>query len=69
MLEGELYEEKSIHIKELGYENIKDKVEFYQGDACNLKSHFKNYDMIIGTNLIDRLYHLSSLLLYSLVVL
>jgi putative 4-mercaptohistidine N1-methyltranferase len=31
-------------------------VEFYQGDACNLKAHFNSYDMIIGTNLIDRLY-------------
>ena len=54
--EGELFTEKTIHIKELGYDNIKHKVEFFQGDACNLKNHFNEYDMIIGTNLIDRLY-------------
>jgi len=54
--EGELFEEKTINIKELGYEDIKHKVEFFQGDACNLKNHFTNYDLVIGTNLIDRLY-------------
>jgi len=56
MNEGELYTLKTTNIKELGYEDIKNKVEFFQGDACNLKAHFKDYDMIIGTNLIDRLY-------------
>jgi 5-histidylcysteine sulfoxide synthase/putative 4-mercaptohistidine N1-methyltranferase len=56
MTEGELCTQNSIHIDELNYTNIKDKVEFYQGDACNLKANFNSYDMIIGTNLIDRLY-------------
>jgi 5-histidylcysteine sulfoxide synthase/putative 4-mercaptohistidine N1-methyltranferase len=54
--EGESYDTKSINIKDLGYESTKSKVEFYQGDACNLKAQFNAYDMIIGTNLIDRLY-------------
>ncbi|HIP30724.1 MAG TPA: hypothetical protein EYG93_02635 [Sulfurospirillum arcachonense] len=33
-----------------------EKLEFWQGDACNLKPHFKNYDLIIAINLLDRLY-------------
>jgi 5-histidylcysteine sulfoxide synthase/putative 4-mercaptohistidine N1-methyltranferase len=63
--EGKLYEQKSINIKDLGYENIKNNVDFFQGDACNLKAHFNSYDMIIGTNLIDRLYD-PKLFLYSI---
>ena len=32
------------------------KVEFWQGDACNLKPTLKGFDLIFGGNLIDRLY-------------
>ena len=28
----------------------------YQGDACNLKAQFSDYDLIFAANLIDRLY-------------
>ncbi len=31
-------------------------VAFWQGDACNLKSIFTGYDLIMALNLIDRLY-------------
>jgi len=31
-------------------------VDFFQGDACNLKPHFSGYDLILAANLIDRLY-------------
>ncbi len=55
--EGELYEEKKVTIEELGYENIKDRVLFWQGDACNLKPNFNSYDLIMAKNLIDRLYN------------
>ncbi|MFT5836099.1 MAG: 5-histidylcysteine sulfoxide synthase/putative 4-mercaptohistidine N1-methyltransferase [Sulfurimonas sp.] len=54
--EGELVVHKKVSIKELGYENLKDKVSFWQGDACNLKPNFNSYDLVIATNLIDRLY-------------
>jgi len=54
--EAELYTNKKVTIEELGYENLKDKVAFWQGDACNLKPNFNSYDMILATNLIDRLY-------------
>ncbi|MDO8452955.1 MAG: 5-histidylcysteine sulfoxide synthase [Sulfurimonas sp.] len=55
--EGDLISDKRITIEELGYENIKEKVAFWQGDACNLKPNFHSYDLVMATNLIDRLYN------------
>ena len=54
--EGELSTQNRLSIEELGYEKLTDKVSFWQGDACNLKPNFKGYDLILATNLIDRLY-------------
>ncbi len=55
--EGELVENKKVTIQELGYDNLKIKVSFWQGDACNLKPNFNSYDLVMATNLIDRLYN------------
>ncbi len=55
--EGELVINKKVTIEELGYENLKNKVSFWQGDACNLKPNFNYYDLVMATNLIDRLYN------------
>lgn len=55
--EGEILSHKKVTIKELGYETLREKVSFWQGDACNLKSNFQGYDLIMATNLIDRLYN------------
>ena len=55
--EGDIVSHKKVSIKDLGYEDIKDKVSFWQGDACNLKQNFNEYDLILATNLIDRLYN------------
>jgi len=54
--EAELFVNKKVTIEELGYDDLKEKVTFWQGDACNLKPNFNSYDMILATNLIDRLY-------------
>jgi 5-histidylcysteine sulfoxide synthase/putative 4-mercaptohistidine N1-methyltranferase len=54
--EGELVLYKTRTLKELGLNDFKHKVEFFQGDACNLKPQFTNYDFILAANLIDRLY-------------
>ncbi|QOP46209.1 5-histidylcysteine sulfoxide synthase [Sulfurimonas paralvinellae] len=56
-LEGDITREKKITLQELGYETLKDKVSFWQGDACNLKPNFTGYDLVMATNLIDRLYN------------
>jgi 5-histidylcysteine sulfoxide synthase/putative 4-mercaptohistidine N1-methyltranferase len=55
--EGDLAERKKVTIEDLGYENLKEKVSFWQGDACNLKPNFNSYDLVMATNLIDRLYN------------
>ena len=55
--EGELTTNKKVTIEELGYEKLKEKVSFWQGDACNMKPNFNSYDLVMATNLIDRLYN------------
>ncbi len=55
--EGELFEEKTISLKDFDLENTKEKVSFMQGDACNLKELYSAYDLIFCSNLIDRLYY------------
>ncbi len=56
-VEGELFEDKTISLKNLNLDDVKNKVEFMQGDACNLKEIYSNYDLIFCSNLIDRLYY------------
>ncbi len=55
--EGEITHKKQVSLKSLGLEKQAEKVSFWQGDACNLKPHFKDYDLIFAGNLIDRLYN------------
>lgn len=54
--EGELVEYRTVRLAELGLEETAARVEFWQGDACNLKPQFAGYDLILAANLIDRLY-------------
>jgi 5-histidylcysteine sulfoxide synthase/putative 4-mercaptohistidine N1-methyltranferase len=54
--EGELVSYKTRRLDELGLAPTQHKVEFFQGDACNLKPQFSGYDLILAANLIDRLY-------------
>ena len=35
--------------------NMKEKVKFIQGDACNLNKDLGQFDLIFGGNLVDRL--------------
>jgi 5-histidylcysteine sulfoxide synthase/putative 4-mercaptohistidine N1-methyltranferase len=55
--QGELFEEKTVSLKDFDLDEIKDKVTFMQGDACNLKDIYTGYDLIFCSNLIDRLYY------------
>jgi 5-histidylcysteine sulfoxide synthase/putative 4-mercaptohistidine N1-methyltranferase len=54
--EGELVSYKECSLAALGLSDVAAKVEFFQGDACNLKPVFSGYDLILAANLIDRLY-------------
>lgn len=60
--EGELVFYKERTLTNLGLESVKNKVNFYQGDACNLKPVLTGYDLILAANLIDRLYDPAKLL-------
>lgn len=53
--EGELveYKEVALPTELIPYKN---KISFVQGDACNLKPQFRNYNFIFCGNLLDRLY-------------
>ena len=43
-------------LTELGLKENRNRVQFFQGDACNLPEKFNGYDLILAANLIDRLY-------------
>ena len=54
--EGELVSYQTRTLAALGLADVADRVEFMQGDACNLKTVLTGYDLILAANLIDRLY-------------
>ncbi len=54
--EGELVTYRERSLNNLNLDFVKNKVSFYQGDACNLKDSFSDFDFILAANLIDRLY-------------
>ena len=55
--EGELAAYKEIRLSDFpGYNEVKDKIAFMQGDACNLVEKYKEYDLVFAGNLLDRLY-------------
>jgi 5-histidylcysteine sulfoxide synthase/putative 4-mercaptohistidine N1-methyltranferase len=55
--EGELVSYRTRRLGDLGLEAVRGKVDFQQGDACNLKPMLTGYDFILAANLIDRLYN------------
>lgn len=54
--EGELVSYHERRLDTLGLSETAGQVEFWQGDACNLKDVFTGFDLILAANLIDRLY-------------
>lgn len=54
--EGELvsYQERSLAA--LGLTEAASRVAFSQGDACDLAPDYRDYDLVLAGNLIDRLY-------------
>lgn len=53
--EGEIVSYHERNLTDLGLEGLGERIEFFQGDAQNLKSQFCDYDLILAANLIDRL--------------
>ena len=54
--EGEVVSYHEARLSDLGLDRAADRVEFFQGDAINLKPQFTGYDLILAANLLDRLY-------------
>jgi 5-histidylcysteine sulfoxide synthase/putative 4-mercaptohistidine N1-methyltranferase len=54
--EGELVSYRERTLATLQLDDIKDRVSFFQGDACNLKPLWQGLDLVLAANLIDRLY-------------
>lgn len=55
--EGELMSYKTIALSDFGLAELAGKVDFLQGDACNLKPILMGFDLVLAANLIDRLYN------------
>ncbi|MCH8265020.1 MAG: 5-histidylcysteine sulfoxide synthase [Proteobacteria bacterium] len=55
-LEGDIVEYREVLLDQLGYDEVKDNIQFLQGDACNLKPQLTGYNLVFAGNLIDRLY-------------
>ncbi len=53
--EGEIVSYHERRLEDLGLLDTADRVEFFQGDALNLKPQFCDYDLILAANLLDRL--------------
>lgn len=56
-IEGDICDSKECSLEKIGI-SMQDakKITFLQGDACNLKPQFTQFNLIIAANLIDRLY-------------
>ena len=54
--EGDILSFHEISLADLGLDRVRERVEFYQADACNLPEKFTGYDLVLAANLIDRLY-------------
>ena len=55
-IEGDIVEYREVLLDQLGYDDVKGRIEFLQGDACNLKPQFTDYNLVFAGNLIDRLH-------------
>ncbi len=54
-VEGEIVSYHERKLEDLALADTRDKIEFLQADALNLKPQFSNYDLILAANLLDRL--------------
>jgi 5-histidylcysteine sulfoxide synthase/putative 4-mercaptohistidine N1-methyltranferase len=54
--EGEIVSYHEKRLSDFGLQGFGKRIEFFQGDAHNLKPQFSDYDLILAGNLLDRLY-------------
>ena len=53
--EGEVISYHEARLSDAGLDRVADRVDFFQGDATNLKPQFAGYDLVLAANLLDRL--------------
>ena len=54
--EGDVVSYHEARLADIDLEGVAGRVEFFQGDATNLKPQFSGYDLVLAANLLDRLY-------------
>ena len=54
--EGDIVSYHEVRLSDWGLDRVTDRVDFFQGDATNLKPQFTGYDLVLAANLIDRLH-------------
>ncbi len=54
--EGEVVSFHETSLAELGLVGARERVRFFQADACNIPEKFGGFDLVLAANLIDRLY-------------
>jgi 5-histidylcysteine sulfoxide synthase/putative 4-mercaptohistidine N1-methyltranferase len=54
--EGDILSYHEVTLSQFDLAEVRDKVRFFQADACNLPDRFTGYDLVLAANLIDRLY-------------
>ncbi len=55
--EGDIYSFAEINLKDLGLNNLRENIDFYQADGSNLMAKFKEYDVIIVENALETMYN------------
>lgn len=53
--EGELTSHRWADLSALGLDPVADRVQFVQGDPCNLKPNLRGYDLVTAVNALDQL--------------
>lgn len=53
--EGAVVSYHEARLSDVGLDRVADRVDFFQGDATNLKPQFTGYDLVLAANLLDRL--------------
>ena len=53
--EGELTDHRRADIAALGLDHVAHRVQFVQGDPCNLKPNLHHYDLVTAANVLDQL--------------
>ncbi len=54
--EGELKNFYEVRLADFDLDEERNRVSFWQADACNLKPLYTDFDLVFGGNLLDRLY-------------